>query len=292
MGAQPDLAGSARISALGLAGAITAKDRFGGRLGLIPFQFLLVGPLLTPFCVAGLVRLLRNPQARPFRAFAVAYLAMLVILLIAGGNALYMADGFPALLAAGGIATREWLGRAQSRMRPALLSLAVLLAVVSGAVIGLPVIPVADLRADPALVADKEPGETVGWPQLANTVVGAYRALPESDQARTVVIATNYGEAGALERYGYPLGLPPVFSGHNGYGEWGPPPDSNQLTIVVGGSPGIAPQWTSACRDLRQIAILDNGYRLHNDEQGRPVWLCRGLAQPWSVVWPHLRQLN
>lgn len=273
---------------LGMLGPISAKERLGGRWGLFPFQFVLFGPLLAPVFVAGLVRLLRTPAARPFRAFGVAYLAMFVLVLAGGGNALYLVDGFPALFAAGAIATGGWLARARSRLRPALVSAAVVLAVVSGALLGLPLIPVDSLRESPTLAVYEEPGETVGWPQLAETVTAAYRALPDQDRARAVVVATNYGEAGALDRYG----RLPVFSGHNGFYEWGPPPEDNDLAIVVGGDPGVPLQWTNACRELRQIAVLDNGYGLANDEQGRPVWLCRGLTAPWSKVWPAVRRLN
>ncbi|GAA1947415.1 glycosyltransferase family 39 protein [Amycolatopsis minnesotensis] len=237
---------------LGMVGPISAKERLGGQWGLPPFQFVLFGPLLAPVFVAGLVRLLRTPSARPFRAFGVAYLVMFALS----------------------------------------LSAAVVLAVVPGAVLGLPLIPVDSLRDSPALALSEEPGETVGWPQLAETVAGAYRALGDQDRARAVVLATNYGEAGALDRNGPSLGLPAVFSGHNGFHDWGPPPEDNDLAVVVGGDPGVPPPWMSACRDLRQIAVLDNGYGLANDEQGRPVWLCRGLTAPWSKVWPALWRLG
>ncbi|WP_215547830.1 ArnT family glycosyltransferase [Amycolatopsis sp. CA-230715] len=277
---------------LGMMGPISAKERLGGRWGLLPFQFALFGPVLAPVFVAGLVRLLRTPSARPFRAFGVAYLVMFVLLLAGGGNALYLAGGFPALLAAGAIATGGWLDRARSRLRSALVSAMVVLAVLSGALLGLPLIPVDSLRDSPTLAMYREPGETVGWPRLAETVAGAYRALGDQDRARAVVIATNYGEAGALDRYGPALGLPPVFSGHNGFFEWGPPPEDNDLAVVVGGDPGVPLTWMAACRDVRQLAVLDNGYGLANDEQGRPVWLCRGLTAPWSKVWPATRILG
>ena len=45
-------------------------------------------------------------------------------------------------------------------------------------------------------------------------------SLPLNSRATAVVFTRNYGEAGALEWYG--LGRP-VFSGHNAFGDWGPP---------------------------------------------------------------------
>ena len=45
-------------------------------------------------------------------------------------------------------------------------------------------------------------------------VKGVYDALPEADKPNTVLLTGNYGEAGAVDRYGGRYGLPTVYSGH------------------------------------------------------------------------------
>jgi hypothetical protein len=47
----------------------------------------------------------------------------------------------------------------------------------------------------------------------------------------------------------------------------------------------------SYCAEVTQKAKVDNGYDLDNDEQGTPVYVCRGLKRPWSQIWPELRHL-
>ena len=60
-----------------LANSIASSGDQGGRPGFIPFQLLLVGPLLAPIWIWGLVALLRDRQMRSLRCFAVAYLGLI-----------------------------------------------------------------------------------------------------------------------------------------------------------------------------------------------------------------------
>ena len=100
------------------------------------------------------------------------------------------------------------------------------------------------------------------------------------------MLTANYGEAGAVERY-----LPgvPVYSGHNAYWDWGPPPASARSTVIVGLPRERIEPW---CTDLVEVARIDNGVGLENDEQGAPVWTCRALSRSWAEVWPQLRRLG
>src|SRR5690606_26636442 len=72
-----------------------------------------------------------------------------------------------------------------------------------------------------------------GWEALVDAVETAWRAVPASERAATVVLGQNYGEAGAVEVLGGPRGLPPAVSGHNNYWLWGPPPGAIRNVIVI-----------------------------------------------------------
>src|SRR3546814_5415372 len=48
-------------------------------------------------------------------------------------------------------------------------------------------------------------------------VAAVHHALPEVERARTAIYANNYGEAGAINRYGPAYGLPTAISGINSY---------------------------------------------------------------------------
>ena len=266
---------------------IAGEGDQGGRLGFLPFQLLLVSPVLVPVWVAGLVRLLRAPAARPFRFLAVGYLLLAAFYLVTGGKAYYLASFYPALLAAGAVATDGWLAAAAGRLRSGLLVAAIALSAVVGAVIGLAVLPARALG--PVLAVNPEPGEQLAWPRYVETVAGVWSELSPSDLATAVIVTANYGEAGAIERYGPAHGLPLPYSGHNGFAGWRQPTGSAGPVVVVGYGPDQLDQFFGSCQ---QRATLDNGLGLDTEEQGAPVWLCGFPVKPWSQVWPELTHLG
>ena len=74
---------------------------------------------------------------------------------------------------------------------------------------------------------------SAGPPSTA-TVASVWNRLPPAERADAVVFTGNYGEAGAIARYGPALGLPRAYSGHNAFWRFGRPPDGARPIIVVG----------------------------------------------------------
>ena len=60
-----------------------------------------------------------------------------------------------------------------------------------------------------------------------------YLSLPPEERRNTVIVSTNYGEAGALELYSKNYPLPLVYATHNSFHSWGPPSDSVKTYIAV-----------------------------------------------------------
>jgi hypothetical protein len=143
-----------------------------------------------------------------------------------------------------------------------------------------PVLPMRTYVASPYAAAEGDQLETIGWPEYAEAVRGVVASLP-ADQRRTAVLFTaNYGEAGAAEWYG--VGVP-VYSGHNGWRDWGPPPAGAGPVVVVGLD---RPQ--TAFTGCRQTATLDNAAGVDNEERGAPVWVCDAPSGSWAEQWPRL----
>jgi 4-amino-4-deoxy-L-arabinose transferase-like glycosyltransferase len=252
---------------------------------VVPFQLLLVSPPLAPVWIAGLVRLLREPALRRFRFVAAAWAVLAVVFMATGGKPYYLAGLLPVLIAAGAVAVDGWLERGR-RLRRALLAGALALSAAVDAVIALPVLPAADAGAVVAVNADV--GETIGWPDFARTVAGVARRLPREGRGRAVILTRNYGEAGAIDRFGPALGLGRAYSGHNAYADWGPPPGGAAPVIAV----GLRPADVAQLRDCRVAARIDNRAGIDNDERGTVVLVCAGPRRPWSRVWPALRHFG
>jgi hypothetical protein len=253
------------------------------RWALLPFQFLLVSPVLAPVWIAGLVALVRSPRLRRFRLFAVAWLVLVLAFLATGGKPYYLAGMFPVLLAAGALEVDAWLDRGAIRRRRATLVAAIALSAVVSAVIALPILPVQ--QVGPIVGVNPDVGETIGWPDFARTVASVYR----SAHGATVIFTSNYGEAGAIDRYGPELGLPPAYSGHNGFAEWGPPPDLPGDVVVVGLDPLALRDEFQGCRLAASVA---DAAGIDNDERGTPIDLCAHPRRPWSLAWSSLRHLG
>ena len=149
-----------------------------------------------------------------------------------------------------------------------------LVGVVISVVVALPVLPASALT--PALALNREQGEQVGWRELTASVRRAWaQAGPDA-----VIFTRNYGQAGAIERYGPELGLPQPYSGHMSYADWCPPPDYEDGPVVVVG--GRHPVFTG-CR----VAVVHRAV-IENEEDGTEVAVCDPLV--WSRVWQQLRR--
>jgi 4-amino-4-deoxy-L-arabinose transferase-like glycosyltransferase len=264
-------------SSIAAGGSASSQPRWA----LLPFQFLLVSPVLAPVWIAGLVALLYRRRLREFRLFAVAWLVLVVAFLATGGKPYYLAGMFPVLLGAGAIETDLWLERGTALRRRALWGLVVLSGVVS-ALIALPLLPAKD--AGPVIAINGDVGETIGWPDLTRTVAAVYRRAGPG----AVIFTANYGEAGAIDRYGPAMGLPSAYSGHNAFGYWGPPPDRAGRVVTV----GIDGSALRHFRGCHVAARIDNSAGVDNDEHGEPVDECAGTAGPWSRIWSDLRRLG
>ncbi|RAY15990.1 glycosyl transferase, family 39 [Actinomadura craniellae] len=273
---------------LEMADQIAAEGDFGGRPGFIPFQLLLTGVVLSWLWIYGLWRLFRSRELAPYRFLGYGYLLLTALFLVTAGKPYYLAGLWAALWAAGAVEVER---RGAPRGAGWTITVpAYVFTGISTVLLTLPVYPVGMLADTPQPVINADTAETVGWPRFAAEVARVHRALPAAERARATIVTSNYGEAGALDRYGPELGLPRAYSGHNGYWYFGRPADTGGPTIFIGpeGDAGLRRFWT----DVTAAGRIDNGVDLDNEEQGKSVWVCRGQRMPWTALWPQLRHLS
>jgi len=248
---------------------------------ILPEQFVLVAWYFSPIWVTGLVRFFRDPGLRWCRAVGVVYPVLAVAFMLTGGKPYYLAAYFPALLAAGAQPAVDWAGRAHRRGRAGLITAGLVLAVLQ-LPITLPVLPVSVVHDTPIVALNYDAGETIGWPAFVREIATAYRSLPPAQRSATTVLTSNYGEAGAVDRFGPADGLPAAYSGHMSFWYWGPPPAWATTAIVV----GYQRSQLTFCGSARLASHLDNHASVNDDEQGAPVWICQRLTTTWQAIWP------
>ncbi|SDY94059.1 Dolichyl-phosphate-mannose-protein mannosyltransferase [Micromonospora pattaloongensis] len=273
---------------LAMAEAIERNKGAESRALFVPMQLVLLGPLLAPVWIAGLVRLLRDPALRPARALGVAYPILCVLVLVSGGQPYYTLALVLALYAAGCAPTVRWL--AGRRPRVALLGGALAINAIVSGLIALPLLPVPALARTPIPAANQATSDQVGWPRYVAQIAEVYHGLPPADRDRAVIVTANYGEAGALDRYGDRHDLPAVYSGHNELYHRGAPPETASVVVAVGFRAG--PALEAAFGSCVVVRDLDNGVDIPNEEQELNVRVCRDPRGPWSQLWPRFQHYD
>ncbi|MCX5064986.1 glycosyltransferase family 39 protein [Micromonospora lupini] len=268
---------------LGVAASIADGDgSYSGRIDAFTLQFLIISPYAVPIWIAGLVALLRRPAWRAYRAVGWAWVVVVGIVLVAGGKGYYDAPLLLVLAAAGAVVTVAWASRGSVWLRRGVLAAGAVPFLLPTVVLLLPVLPAERL---PAFVVDVnyDAGETIGWPAFADSVAAVHRGLPPQERARAVILTGNYGEAGALARYGPARGLPRAYSGHNSMIDFGRPPAEADVVVAVGWErPDALNAWFDDCVLAGRV---DQRVEVDNDENGGPIFVCRGLRRPWAQIW-------
>jgi hypothetical protein len=263
-------------------------------------QVMQMGALAAPLWFAGLGGLLARERFRPFRPIGWAYLAVLAVMLATNAKPYYLAPAYTPLFAAGAVGF-EAIRR--STAGPAIRALMVLLVAVSGAVslpFAKPVLSTdAFLRYSAALGMGPRSEERQdlgrlpqqyadmhGWQELALNLAKVYNALPPADRERACILVRNYGEAGAVDVLGAPLGLPRAISGHNSYFLWGPRGCTGEVVIALGGER----------KDYEEVFASVERAAVHTCtdcmpyENNRPIWVARGARAPLSEIWPRVKR--
>ncbi|MDQ1307778.1 MAG: hypothetical protein QG671_3612 [Actinomycetota bacterium] len=287
-----------------MAMARAVAERRGNRLEMIAMQPLLLGPLAAPIVVAGILALLRWPGLRPVRCVAVAYGVICVFLLATVGECYYTCGLLLPLYAVGCVAAVRWTHRVTGRTdrssqsgmsRPDRLRTGLVIGAVTvnsclSAAIALPLVPERDLGSTAIPDLNITIGNELGWPGYVRQVAEVYRDLPAADRAAAVVLAWDFGSAGAIDRYGHRYRLPEVYSGHNGLHAVGRPPESASVAVVVGEFDDRLLDGTfNRCQTRGR---LESGTTVGNEVEGTPIRVCWAPRQPWSRLWARFRYVG
>jgi hypothetical protein len=229
-------------------------------------NMILLAGVAIPVAVAGVSSLVRDRVVRPLGWTVVGTVAAYFVL---GGKSYYALPVVVFALAAGAAPLDDWVMRRRRRL---LTAGAVF--VTTGFLIlpiALPVLPLHTAVRLGVVKARSDYQSEVGWP--------AYVRLVERHAAGAdVIVAENYGEAGALELFG--RGLSPVASADVTMRYWRPQ-ETGRHALVIGYSRRAA-GFCNAYHLVARISAAND-----SDEGGEPIARCtlRGtLAQVWPSI--------
>lgn len=258
------------------------------RLLLVPILLITFGLMLLPVWTAGLVELFRAPRWRPVRYVAAAFPVVVALTFVGGSQFYYPLGLMTALLAAGCVVVARWAAAGPVSRAWTVIAAVGCNAVIS-ALIALPVIPLEYLGSTPIPTFNQIAQDQVGWRAYVREVAHVRESLPDAQQADSVIIADNYGEAGAIARYGPEYGMDRVYSAQNELYYQARPPASAHTAIVIGTAPHGTGQVFESCRVAGR---LDNGLGVENQEQGVPISICRGPIGGWTTGWPRMQHYD
>lgn len=302
----PSIAGQVR---LGFPVVGQMRDLQGAQLERVSYlafmagQLRMTGPAFM-LAVLGVGALLVGRRYRAYRAVGWACAASFLIILLLHGKPYYAGPIYPTLFGAGAAAIDVWAERRRARQRrrsAAIVSgVAIALVVAYGALtlpLGLPIVPpesmaryaaalgitaAVETNRGEVLPLPQDYADMLGWRAQVAAVARVYRALPAPDREKAVIVAENYGEAGAVDFYGPRYGLPSAVAPVGSYWFFGPGKKPGDVIIKIGGA---RDDLTPFCRS---VALADrvNERWVVPEEQHLAIWICRQPYRTLQQIWP------
>jgi 4-amino-4-deoxy-L-arabinose transferase-like glycosyltransferase len=210
-------------------------------------QVMMLGPGIL-LALAGTAFLIVAERMHPYRAVGWACIVTFLLLLLLQGKPYYIGPIYPTLLAAGAVSVEALVGFARRIVVTSILVLIIAYGLLA-LPFGLPVLPPPAMaryaassgvtqaittNSGTVLPLPQDYADMLGWKEVVEAVADAYHTLPPEDRQRAVILASNYGEAGAIDFYGSRYGLPRAVSPAGSYWFFGPGDKPGEIAVALG----------------------------------------------------------
>jgi len=277
--------------------------RSGVNLAFSPLTFLgmqviFLSPITLPIWFTGLCWLLFSKDGGAYRVLGCTYLVVLFIMFSPNGKPYYLLPVYPMLMAAGAVLLEKCLSRPRLQWAKPAFAILLLIFGISGIPFALPVLsPEAYIRYSIAMHFAPPPIERVrlgplphffadqfGWEEMTQVVAKVYDSLPADERKTTAILASNYGEASAIEFFGNKYGLPHAISGNQNYSLWGPDGYSGVSVLAIGFSREKLESYFSS------VEAVGTVYHPYSEPREHfIVYHCRDPKQFLADLWPTLK---
>lgn len=281
--------------------------RASGRdIAMPPLNYVLDQTTIIGWAAALLVPIavlfVTSKKGRDFVVPAFGFLVLLFTMMALHGKGTYVTPAYPAMFAAGATALEQWT---QSKRRRWIRPVYVLLLIVIGIAavpLGFPILPPERFIRYTEVLGIEQPhyenqakgrlpqfyADMFGWEDRVRLIANYFQTLSAEERRNTVVFATNYGDAGAVDLFGPKYGLPKAISPHQNYWNWGPREYTGQSLILLGG--GNQSRFQRDCASLSVIGVPNDRYA--RPDANQPILHCRGLKGNLQDLWQGMRQLG
>jgi hypothetical protein len=267
-----------------------------------PLAFILEQPLmgLGFICaVVGIGALAFAPSWRRYRAIGWTALFAFLTLLALKGKSYYIGPIYPVMYGAGAVVlerirTPKW-GAIARWSTVALVAGYGLLTLP----IGLPILAPPTMERYLAWLSFDRATETnigaqerlpqdyadmLNWREQVEEVARVYHSLPTNERERTIILASNYGEAGAIDFYGPRYDIPKARAFVGTYWFFGPGDLPGDVVILHGFGVDDVSDY---CGSLTEAGYVDHPYAVA-EQRDLTVYVCRETARTLQEIWPGL----
>lgn len=263
-------------------------------------QALLINPLSFAFVLAGAVFLFTAPMRR-LRALGWAFAAYMLLMFAIHAKDYQVTPVYPAMLAAGAVATDRWFGGKWSRR---MVTGYVVVAGVICCLLLPSFVPVLKIEAFDRYYqkmplhrteAERNAHNTLpdfysdnfGWRETSELVARYYNALPQEERRKTAILGNFYGEAGAIDLFGPALGLPKAIGGHHSYWYWGNHGYAGESVIFLDAS---LERLQRHCSSV--VVVAERNIPWARPGVNRPIYHCRMLDYDLAHEWESYRHFD
>lgn len=300
----PSLVGQIRLGFPVLAQMADLRDSQLERITAADFLLgqLLWGPAVL-LAIVGLYALLARPELRSFRSLGWSCVAALAALALLHGKAYYAGPLYPALFAAGTVSFERSAQGVRGEIAQAATAAVLFFFALVTLPLGIPILSppamagyAASLGVEAAVRTNtgelgalpQDYADMLGWEEQVAAVARVYHALPAEQRRQAVVVAGNYGEAGAIDFYGPGYGLPGAVSPTGSYWFFGPGELPGNVVVTIGVPEGELGRYFDS---VRAAAAVRHPWAVA-EERSLTIFVASGPRSTLQQIWPSLAGRN
>lgn len=227
-------------------------------------------------------------------------LISVLLFLLLRGKSYYLGPVYPTLFGAGAVmVTRIRAHRWNAVTRWGIATMIVMYTAVLFP-LGLPVLPPDAMERYLVALGMQEAAQTnignqeripqdyadmLNWEEQVGEVARVYHALPADERDRAVILASNYGEAGAIDFYGPKYGLPSAVAFVGTYWLFGPGPLSGEVVILHGFDPD---DFSNFCGSVERAGFVTHPFAVE-EQRNQAIYVCRDPRETLQELWPRMK---
>ncbi|WP_445457878.1 ArnT family glycosyltransferase [Flavobacterium sp. HNIBRBA15423] len=247
-----------------------------------PFTFIIV--------LIGLLAIFFNKEIKKYKSIGITFIIVFFAMWFLKSKAYYFYAVYPVFFAFGAYKIEKMLIN-KNALFYSMVSVLVLISFyfIPEAIPVLPIETYVDYKnikpeEDGRYILTSDYADMFGWEKEVEIVDSVYHSLSKTEKEECIILAENYGEAGALIVLGEKYNLPKPVCSHGSFWLWGPGNTSGETTITLGIEKEIIEK---VFEDYQLIKTIHHKYAI-DEENNIPVYLCKKPKIKIKKIWPSL----